>query len=49
LPSKVAEYRAGREKLLQFFVGQVMRATQGKAHPQVLHKLLKKKLAAPTA
>jgi aspartyl-tRNA(Asn)/glutamyl-tRNA(Gln) amidotransferase subunit B len=45
-PDKVADYRAGREKLLQFFVGQVMRATRGKAHPQVLNDLVKKKLAA---
>jgi aspartyl-tRNA(Asn)/glutamyl-tRNA(Gln) amidotransferase subunit B len=45
-PDKVAEYRAGREKLLQFFVGQVMRATQGKANPQILNDLIKEKLAA---
>ena len=44
-PDKVAEYRAGRDKLLQFFVGQVMRATQGKANPQLLSDLLKQKLA----
>ena len=44
-PAKVAEYRAGRDKLLQFFVGQVMRATQGKANPQLLNDLLKQKLA----
>jgi len=44
-PDKVADYRAGREKLLQFFVGQVMRATQGKANPQMLNELLKKKLS----
>jgi aspartyl-tRNA(Asn)/glutamyl-tRNA(Gln) amidotransferase subunit B len=45
-PDKVAEYRAGRDKLLQFFVGQVMKATQGKANPQILNDLLKKKLSA---
>ncbi len=44
-PDKVTEYRAGRDKLLQFFVGQVMRATQGKANPQLLNDLLKKKLS----
>jgi aspartyl-tRNA(Asn)/glutamyl-tRNA(Gln) amidotransferase subunit B len=44
-PDKVAEYRAGRDKLLQFFVGQVMRATQGKANPQLLNELLKQQLA----
>jgi aspartyl-tRNA(Asn)/glutamyl-tRNA(Gln) amidotransferase subunit B len=43
-PEKVAEYRAGRDKLLQFFVGQVMRMTQGKANPQLLNELLKQKL-----
>lgn len=47
-PEKTAEYRAGRDKLLQFFVGQVMRATQGKANPQLLNELLKKKLAPQT-
>jgi aspartyl-tRNA(Asn)/glutamyl-tRNA(Gln) amidotransferase subunit B len=44
-PTKVAEYRAGRDKLLQFFVGQVMQATRGKANPQLLNNLLKQKLA----
>jgi len=44
-PDKVAEYQAGRDKLLQFFVGQAMRATQGKANPQMLNELLKKKLS----
>ncbi|MEW6297985.1 MAG: Asp-tRNA(Asn)/Glu-tRNA(Gln) amidotransferase subunit GatB [Thermodesulfobacteriota bacterium] len=44
-PDKVAAYRAGREKLLAFFVGQVMKATQGKANPQKLHALLQQRLA----
>jgi aspartyl-tRNA(Asn)/glutamyl-tRNA(Gln) amidotransferase subunit B len=43
---KVAEYRAGRDKLYGFFVGQVMRATQGKASPTLVNELLKKKLAS---
>ena len=43
-PDKVAAYRGGREKLLGFFVGQVMRAMGGKANPQLLNQLLKKKL-----
>jgi len=43
---KVAEYRAGRDKLYGFFVGQVMRATQGKANPTLVNEMLKKKLAA---
>ena len=44
-PDKVAEYRAGREKLLGYFVGQVMKATGGKANPGLVNELLKKKLA----
>lgn len=44
-PDKVAEYRAGRDRLLSFFVGQVMKATQGKANPQMVNELLRKKLA----
>jgi aspartyl-tRNA(Asn)/glutamyl-tRNA(Gln) amidotransferase subunit B len=42
---KVAEYRAGRDKLYGFFVGQIMRATQGKANPALVNELLAKKLA----
>ncbi len=42
---KVAEYRAGRDKLYGFFVGHVMRATQGKANPALVNELLTKKLA----
>ncbi len=42
---KVAEYRGGKDKLFGFFVGQVMKATQGKANPAALNELLKKKLA----
>jgi aspartyl-tRNA(Asn)/glutamyl-tRNA(Gln) amidotransferase subunit B len=42
---KVAEYRSGKEKLFGFFVGQVMKATQGKANPALLNELLKKQLA----
>jgi len=41
---KVAEYRAGRDKLYAFFVGQVMRATQGKANPALVNRLLREKL-----
>jgi aspartyl-tRNA(Asn)/glutamyl-tRNA(Gln) amidotransferase subunit B len=41
---KVAEYRAGRDKLYGFFVGQVMRATQGKANPALVNEVLQKKL-----
>src|SRR6266481_9159166 len=42
---KVAEYRAGKEKLFGFFIGQIMKATAGKANPAMLNDLLKKKLA----
>ena len=41
---KVAQYRGGKDKLLGFFVGQVMKQTGGKANPQVVNKLLKPKL-----
>ncbi len=40
-PEEVAQYRAGKETLLQWFVGQVMRATRGKANPQMVRELLK--------
>ncbi|MBX6366831.1 MAG: Asp-tRNA(Asn)/Glu-tRNA(Gln) amidotransferase subunit GatB [Rhodospirillales bacterium] len=43
--AKVAEYRGGKEKLFGYFVGQVMKATQGKANPAVVNDLLRKKLA----
>jgi len=43
-PSQLADYRAGKDKLFGFFVGQVMKATQGKANPARLNELLKKKL-----
>jgi aspartyl-tRNA(Asn)/glutamyl-tRNA(Gln) amidotransferase subunit B len=44
-PQQLADYRAGKEKLFGFFVGQVMKATQGKANPSQLNDLLKRKLA----
>ena len=43
---KVAEYRSGKEKLFGFFVGQVMKASQGKANPALVNEILKKKLTA---
>ncbi|MCM0081269.1 Asp-tRNA(Asn)/Glu-tRNA(Gln) amidotransferase subunit GatB [Geomonas sp. Red32] len=42
--SQVAEFRAGKETLLGFFVGQVMKASKGKANPAVVNELLLKKL-----
>ncbi len=44
-PRQVEQYRAGKEKLIGFFVGQVMKATGGKANPAQVNALLKKKLA----
>jgi aspartyl-tRNA(Asn)/glutamyl-tRNA(Gln) amidotransferase subunit B len=41
---KVAQYKAGKEALFGFFVGQTMKAMQGKANPQVVNELLKKML-----
>jgi aspartyl-tRNA(Asn)/glutamyl-tRNA(Gln) amidotransferase subunit B len=43
---EVAAYRAGKEGLLGFFVGQVMRETQGKADPRVVNELVRDKLKA---
>ena len=43
---KVEQYRSGKDKLFGFFVGQTMKASQGKANPQVVNEILKKKLAA---
>jgi len=45
-PGQLADYRAGKDKLFGFFVGQVMKATQGKANPAQLNDLLRKKLGA---
>ncbi len=43
-PVQLADYRSGKDKLFGFFVGQVMKATGGKANPAQLNELLKKKL-----
>lgn len=43
-PDNVAAYQGGKDKLFGFFVGQVMKKTQGKANPAVVNELLKKKL-----
>ncbi|MCC6597299.1 MAG: Asp-tRNA(Asn)/Glu-tRNA(Gln) amidotransferase subunit GatB [Alphaproteobacteria bacterium] len=45
-PDNVAAYRGGKDKLFGFFVGQVMKETQGKANPAAVNDLLKKKLDA---
>ncbi len=43
-PKQLADYRAGQEKLFQFFLGQVMKRTRGQANPQQLNDLLRQKL-----
>ena len=43
-PDQVAAYLAGKDKLFGFFVGQVMKLTQGKANPQTVNNILKEKL-----
>lgn len=43
-PGQLAQYRAGKEALFGFFVGQVMKAAQGKANPKLVNELLQKKL-----
>ena len=43
-PDKVKEYKSGKEKLFGFFVGQAMKASNGKANPQLVNDILKKKL-----
>jgi aspartyl-tRNA(Asn)/glutamyl-tRNA(Gln) amidotransferase subunit B len=46
-PKQLADYRSGKDKLFGFFVGQVMKATGGKANPAQLNDLLKAKLGGP--
>jgi aspartyl-tRNA(Asn)/glutamyl-tRNA(Gln) amidotransferase subunit B len=43
-PKSVEEFRAGKEKAFNALVGQIMKATKGKANPQQVNELLKKKL-----
>ncbi|MDD2814355.1 MAG: Asp-tRNA(Asn)/Glu-tRNA(Gln) amidotransferase subunit GatB [Thiotrichaceae bacterium] len=44
-PKQLEEYRSGKDKLFGFFVGQVMKVSQGKANPDQVNELLKRKLA----
>jgi aspartyl-tRNA(Asn)/glutamyl-tRNA(Gln) amidotransferase subunit B len=44
-PEQVAQFKAGNPKVVGWFVGQVMKATQGKANPQQVNELLRKKLS----
>ena len=48
-PDKVEEFRGGKEKLLGFFVGQVMKATGGKANPKAVNQILRARLGSPEA
>ena len=45
-PNEVERFRGGEEKLIGFFVGQVMKLTKGKANPQMVNELLKEKLSS---
>ena len=46
-PAQLAQYRSGKEQVLGFFVGQVLKASGGKANPGKVNELLKKKLGGP--
>ena len=43
-PDKVKEYKSGKDKLFGFFVGQAMKVSGGKANPQLVNEILRKKL-----
>ena len=43
-PKQVEQFKSGKDKLLGFFVGQVMKSSQGKANPQQVNELIKKRL-----
>jgi Asp-tRNA(Asn)/Glu-tRNA(Gln) amidotransferase B subunit len=44
-PGEISRYRAGEEKLIGFFVGKVMKATQGKANPKIVNEILQAELS----
>ena len=46
-PSSAQDYRDGKKKAIGFLVGQVMRTTKGRANPQIVNQILRKKLDAP--
>jgi aspartyl-tRNA(Asn)/glutamyl-tRNA(Gln) amidotransferase subunit B len=48
-PTQVTQYREGKSQVLGFFVGQVMKASRGKANPQQVNELLKAKLGDETS
>ena len=41
---KVSEYKSGKEKLYGFFIGEIMKASSGKANPKLVNDILKEKL-----
>ena len=43
-PEQLEQYRSGKDRLFGFFVGQVMKASQGKANPKQVNDILRKKL-----
>ena len=43
-PDQVEEYRSGKDKVFGFLVGQVMKATKGKANPKIVNEILRKKI-----
>ena len=45
-PGPVADFKAGKQAALQFLIGQVMKASRGKANPQMARELLQTKLGA---
>jgi len=44
-PAQVAEFRAGKDRVVGFLVGQVMKATKGKGNPQLVQEVLRKALS----
>ena len=43
-PTQLEQYKSGKERLFGFFVGQIMKASKGKANPEQVNKLLKDRL-----
>lgn len=43
-PKEVADYKAGKTKVLSFFIGRIMKETKGKANPEIVNRILKEKL-----
>ena len=48
-PKQVEQYKAGKEALFQFFIGQMMKESKGKASPEISAKILKEKISNPSA